>query len=55
VSGGGSHAVSAAPLLEAVRDIRFRTRLTLHGLDLMATSVAAFVGGWIIGYLATVT
>jgi hypothetical protein len=40
--------------LEVVRDIRFQTRLTLSGLDLVATSVAAFVGGWIIGYLATV-
>ena len=41
--------------LEVVRDIRLQTRLTLSGLDLVATSVAAFVGGWIIGYLATVT
>jgi hypothetical protein len=42
-------------VLEAVRDIRVQTRLTLAGLDLVATSVAAFVGGWVIGYLATVT
>jgi len=40
--------------LEVVRDIRFQPRLTLSGLDLLATSVAAFLGGWIIGYLASV-
>jgi hypothetical protein len=40
--------------LEAVREIRLETRLTLTGLDLVATSVAAFVGGWIIGYIATI-
>jgi len=45
----------ARPALEAVRDIRVETRLTLTGLDLVATSLAAFVGGWIIGYLATVS
>jgi len=41
--------------VERVRDIRVQTRLTLTGLDLVATSVAAFVAGWIFGYLATVT
>jgi len=53
---GATHTVSVArPALEAVRDIRVETRLTLTGLDLVATSLAAFVGGWIIGYLATVS
>ena len=51
---GGRYALPAArPALETVRDIRVQTRLTITGLDLLATSVAAFVGGWIIGYLAT--
>jgi ActR/RegA family two-component response regulator len=40
--------------LEAVRDIRLETRLTLTGVDLIATSVAAFVGGWLIGYITTI-
>jgi MFS-type transporter involved in bile tolerance (Atg22 family) len=38
-----------------IRDVHVETRLTLTGLDLVATSVVAFVGGWIIGYLATIS
>jgi hypothetical protein len=41
--------------LEAVREIRFETRLSLTGLDLVATSVAAFVGGWLVGYITTIS
>jgi hypothetical protein len=56
MSGGSRYAVRATrPPLEAVRDIQVHTRLTLTGLDLVATSVAAFVAGWIFGYLSTVT
>jgi hypothetical protein len=55
VRGAHRTAFAAVPALEAVRDIRVESRLTLSGLDLVATSVAAFVGGWIIGYLATIT
>jgi hypothetical protein len=40
--------------LEAVREIRLETRIALTGLDLVATSVAAFVGGWLIGYITTI-
>jgi hypothetical protein len=42
------------PRLEAVREIRLETRLTLTELDLVTTSVAAFVGGWLIGYITTI-
>jgi hypothetical protein len=40
--------------LEAIREIRLETRLALTELDLVATSVAAFVGGWLIGYISTI-
>jgi hypothetical protein len=43
----------ARPRVEAVRDVRFDTRVSLTGLDLVVTSVAAFVGGWLIGYIGT--
>jgi len=53
---GATHTVPAATrALEVVRDIRVETCLTVTGLDLVATSLVAFVGGWIIGYLATVS
>jgi hypothetical protein len=29
-----------------------RARATFGGLDLVVTSLAAFAGGWIVGYLA---
>jgi hypothetical protein len=55
VSGGRGSAAAIRRLpLEAVRDIRIQTRLTFTGLDLAVTSIAAFVGGWIFGYLVTV-
>ena len=41
--------------LEVVRAVQVQTRLTLTGLDLVATSVAAFVGGWLIGYLVSIS
>jgi hypothetical protein len=42
-----------AQRLESVRDVRFDTRVSVTGLDLVVTTVAAFVGGWLIGYIAT--
>ena len=45
--------MSGRQRLEAVRDIRFDTRISLTELDLVVTTVAAFVGGWLIGYITT--
>ena len=41
--------------LEAVRGVQVQRRLTLTGLDLVATSVAAFVGGCLMGYLVSIS
>jgi hypothetical protein len=36
-------------------DVHVRAHITLTGLDLLATSIAAFAGGWLIGYLSAAT
>jgi hypothetical protein len=40
------------PSVERVQEIHVQARLVVGELDLVATSVAAFLGGWLIGYLA---
>jgi hypothetical protein len=44
-----------AQRVEPVRDVRLDTRVSLPGFDLVVTTVAAFVGGWVIGYITTLS
>jgi hypothetical protein len=35
--------------------VHVRAHISLTGLDLLATSIAAFAGGWLLGYLSAAT